>query len=215
MHAKVRIFRSLTYIPLIAMALCASVASAQFTGSDADVRIRDLKKGAAAGFGEYSENINFNEQPVLESPVWLRYKSFTSPRSSSLVKYIDMKMMKNGSVGRCFEFNGVNATAGADWILWANVGTATAPSWNTVADDVPAGSPLVFTTLPHARIWVKGSVSDIPTRLRLSPFYENGNTTHMEVRIMDKGSISEADCANTTYPVVKLLDNTVTIINPQ
>lgn len=134
----------------------------------------------------------------------LRYGTFVSPRlSTHTVKYMDIKQYQSGSAGRCWEY-AMAIDGNRDWILFANIGSASAPTWTTLSDDVTGRAPA-------ARLWIQGSVSTTITRLRLATYSETDNQTKGNFYVADLGATSQAVCENTPYSVLRLINSTVSI----
>ena len=150
--------------------------------------------------------VHFGDTP-LESPVWLRYKSFVSPVGQQ-VKFLDMRHLKSSGAGACWEISvAAGATADADWVFWANTGTSSAPNWVLAADDV-------LGVRPRLRLWITGNVTEDIIRLRLSPYFPSSlQDADVNYTRFDSGT-GEASCLGTT-PALKIDGSTVTVIGPR
>jgi hypothetical protein len=77
-----------------------------------------------------------------------------------------------------------------DYKIWANTGSAAAPTWAKVSDDSGFNGGLY----PRARVWVSGSVSDSPTRVRIAAYDGNASSTgDFFLMVLDTG-YSRASC---------------------
>jgi hypothetical protein len=165
--------------------------------------LMDIPTGGLKAKHMTKMRVVFNQSPKGGPwPTHLVYKTFTNPRSGAVVPFMDFKHYQVGSVGKCWEYF-VNADGNKDWILWANTGTSNAPVWTTLSDDALGLWPL-------ARVWIQGSVGDIPTILRLSA-WDSGSIVPGGYVVMDLGAVSQATCEDTPYAVLRLINSTVSI----
>lgn len=141
-------------------------------------------------------------QVLQNQPDHLTHHTFRQPLTGATVKFEDIKHYQNGSIGRCWEYV-FYVDDGKDWILWANTGTNLNPVWTKLSDDAIGYSP-------QARVWVQGSVTDITTRLRISPYHTDSQIAGWAM-VADLGSVTQATCENTSFAVLKLINSTASI----
>ena len=102
----------------------------------------------------------------------------------------DIKQYTAG-VNKCLDYTFFAPPGHAvpDLKMWANTGSATSPNWVQLSDD----SGVNGARLPHAKVWISGSVDDIPTRIRVSAYDTGSNINDFFANVIDLGG-TQAQC---------------------
>ena len=182
----------------------ASVASAQ-TPSNA---IYTYRYNHIAN-GEYMQYFDFSAASTVAGH--LNFQTYTFPSSGSLnVKYYDIKQYTAG-VNKCLDYTFFAPPGHAvpDLKMWANTGSATSPNWVQLSDD----SGVNGARLPHAKVWISGSVDDTPTRIRVSAYDTGSNTNDFFANVIDLGG-TQAQCEvpGGSSGVLRIISGTATVV---
>jgi hypothetical protein len=169
----------------LALAMCGSMATVAQAQTPSDA-VYTFRYNHIAN-GQYFSYFDFSAASTEAGH--LNFKTFTSPDNGQAVKYVDMKQVTNG-VSKCLEYTFTPVGGRVyDLKIWANIGTAAAPNWTKVSDDSGFNGGLY----PRARVWVSGSVSDSPTRVRIAAYNTGSNVGDFFLAVLDTGQ-TKANC---------------------
>jgi hypothetical protein len=175
--------------PLRWKGLTAALAFAALPCLAAPIAIDNYTYGVQ-GLQWHLLDIDFSKDPTSPEPGHLSYKSWSSPDGTGSVRFMDIKL-RNNTGGSCYyyRFNTYPGIPAADWKLWANTGTASAPVWVKLSDDA-------YGLTPSARVWIEGSASESPIRLRLSAYNtaDVNNLGEMQMHVQITTNISKTTC---------------------
>ena len=189
---------------VLAAALCGAVTHEAAAQTPADA-IFTYRYNHIAN-GQYYTYFDFSASSSVAGH--LNFKTFTSPDHQQAVKFVDLKQYTNGA-SKCLDYTIVSVGGRTpDIKLWANTGTANAPTWVKLSDD----SGFNAHVFPRARVWITGSVADSPTRLRLAAYSSGHNEGDFFLSVLDTGQ-TRASClaAPANAGAVALENGTISV----